>query len=268
MSDRPGGDPVLADAFPDVARETLTDASGRPVLRFVRTTRDGLPAADLVVPAGGVSDEQVASAALDAFAGWAVAGSVALGQLLLSRGATALRHAHVMSRDLVVHPADPSWAEEQPVSAALSVTPAPLEPRAYLELVEAAYPPGHPDHEPRSEQDRLATDIRPLLDGSLGPLLDASSVVLEAPARMVACCLVNDFPNSGPWVTDVARLPEPAYAGLGALLLRRALARLTAEGRPTIGLAVSDGNPAQRTYERLGFVEILESMTVRLPDLR
>jgi hypothetical protein len=261
---------LSTDAFADVPRETLLDVAGRPVLHFLRTSRDGLPAADLVVPAEGVSDEAVAAAALEAFAGWAFSGSVSVGRLLVSQGAAVMRHAHVMTRDLVADPPDASWAGELPAGADLSLAEAPLDPRAYLELIEAAYPPGHPDHVPRSEAERLAHDIVPLLDGSLGPLLDASQVAVEPQAdgrgRLVAICLINDFPDSGPWVTDVARLPDTAYAGLGALLLRRSMAQLAAEGRPTVGLAVSDGNPARRTYDRHDFVEVLESLTVKLPD--
>lgn len=261
---------MTSQPFADVERETLTDSSGRAVLRFVRGTRDGLTLADLVEPADGVSDDELVAACWTGFPGWAVSGPVELGRRLQARGATVMRHAHVMSRDLVAHPPEPGWAAQRPADPDLSVVPAPLDAPAYLELVEAAYPSGHPDHVPRPTDERIAEDILPLLDGSLGSLLDASRVVVESPGagapRLVAACLVNDYPDSGPWVTEVSRLPDPRYSGLGALLIRRAMVTLAGQGRPTLGLAVTEGNPARSTYGRLGFVEVLESLTVKVPE--
>jgi hypothetical protein len=260
---------VTGSVFPDIPRETLEDATGRPLLAYVRSTRDGSPAADLVEVVAGVSDQDAAAAALSAFPGWAFSGSVALGGLLSAAGATTIRHAHVMTRDLTDGGVDPGWVRAEPARPELSVAAPPSDARAYLDLLEVAYPAGHPDHVPRSEEDRLAHDIVPLLDGTLGPLLEGSGVVLErrrgAAPSMVAVCLVTDMEHSGPWVVDVARRPGGEYAGLGGLLLRRALAVLAATGLPSLGLAVSDGNPARSTYERLGFVEVLESLTVKLP---
>ncbi len=96
----------------------------------------------------------------------------------------------------------------------------------------------------------------------------ASGVVRRPDGSVVAACLVTDRPQEGPWVVDVFRRPAPGYLGLGSLLLRRALALLAHEGWTTLGLAVTDGNPARSTYERLGFQHVLESVTVQLPDPR
>ncbi len=48
-------------------------------------------------------------------------------------------------------------------------------------------------------------------------------------------------------------------------MLRRALALATLHGLPALGLAVSDGNPARRVYERLGFRHMFSSITVIVP---
>ncbi|HYN75665.1 MAG TPA: GNAT family N-acetyltransferase [Candidatus Limnocylindria bacterium] len=253
----------------DDSRQTLTDGTGRPVLTFVRTIRDDLPAADLVQLAPGVSSEEAASVAKTSFPGWAFSAPPELGRLLLDRGATRIRHAHVMARDLVADRPDPAWGHLVPEDPSLSVGPASLVSLDYLEAAEAAYPPEHPDWEPRpSPADRLAHDITPLLDGTLGPLLAASGVVRCPDGSVVAACLVTDRPQEGPWVVDVFRRPGADYAGLGSLLLRRALALLAQDGWPALGLAVTEGNPARSTYERLGFQHVLESLTVKLPDPR
>lgn len=253
------------------SREGLVDQDGRVVLTFVRTTRGELAAADLVEPAPDLDLEHVASVALGAFPGWAVSAPPDLGHLLMRRGATPIRHAHWLSRDLVADPPDPAWAALEP-RAGLVVTPATLLPKDYLDATEAAYPPAHPDHEPAATpQERMAKDITPLLDGTYGRFLTESAVVRAVDGQatlgpIVAACILVDRPGSGPWVVDVFRRPEDSYAGLGSLLLRRGMAGLVGGGFRRLDLAVTDANGAARaTYDRLGFRLVLESLTVRLP---
>jgi len=61
------------------------------------------------------------------------------------------------------------------------------------------------------------------------------------------------------------RRPGPEHAGLGAALLRRVLALAAATGVEGVGLSVTDGNPAGRVYERLGFVPRSAPTTVLVP---
>ena len=253
------------------SREVIVGQDGRVVLTFVRTTRDGLNAADLVQPAPDVALELVASVAQDAFPGWAVSAPPELGRLLLQRGATTIRHAHRLSRDLVSDPPDPAWAVLEP-GPGLVVAPATLVAEDYLDAAEAAYPAGHPDHEPvASTEERIAKDITPLLDGTYGQFLTESAVVRTVDPRgvvgpVVAACVLVVRAGSAPWVVEVFRRPEPAYAGLGTLLLKRCMADLVTSGFGHLELAVTDANlAARRSYERLGFSLVLESLTVRLP---
>ena len=58
------------------------------------------------------------------------------------------------------------------------------------------------------------------------------------------------------------RMPR---AGIGGALLARAAAALVAAERPTLGLAVTIGNPAQRLYESLGFATLQDIRQVVLP---
>ncbi len=252
-------------------RKVLTGSKGQPLATFLRTTRDGLPAADLVEPTKGSDLAAVANAAIAAFPGWAFSAPPDLGRLLLERGATPLRHAHWLARDFVADPPEPTWSRLESANPDLAIGPASTVPMDYLDAAEAAYPPGHPDYEPReSAEERMALDITPLLDGTLGPLLAASTVARDAgrSGALVAVCLVTDRTPEGPWVVEVFRRPEPRYAGLGRLLLRRTMAGLAIAGYPVLGLTVTEGNPARATYDRLGFQPVLESLTVRLPSPR
>lgn len=74
---------------------------------------------------------------------------------------------------------------------------------------------------------------------------------------MVAVALVNrisaDPASGGPWGTELFREPGRDGAGPGGILLRRALAVLAADREASLGLAVTEGNPARSLYERTGF---------------
>lgn len=64
---------------------------------------------------------------------------------------------------------------------------------------------------------------------------------------------------------EVYRHRASRYAGAGAALLRRALWLATQAKLPALSLVVSDGNPARRVYERLGFRHVGSSRTLELP---
>jgi ribosomal protein S18 acetylase RimI-like enzyme len=66
-------------------------------------------------------------------------------------------------------------------------------------------------------------------------------------------------------VHDVWRVPGVSEPGIGAALIAQAMRLLDEDGQPVLGLTVSDGNPARRVYERLGFQPVLESWTLHLP---
>ena len=58
-------------------------------------------------------------------------------------------------------------------------------------------------------------------------------------------------------VVDLALAPGWRGHGIGTALLQRLIAEATASGR-AIELHVEDGNPAERLYRRLGFVQVGE----------
>jgi GNAT superfamily N-acetyltransferase len=128
-------------------------------------------------------------------------------------------------------------------------------PEELAEAFESAFPPTHVDAIPG--WDPVAEEAR-IMDGrECGPLLPSTRFAV-ADGRVVGAVLVNLAPGNflmapGPLIGDVFRHADPRWRGLGAALLRRAAAATRADGHDTLDLQVTDGNPAMRVYEALGF---------------
>lgn len=248
--------------MPEPTVENLVDRGGVVVARYVRGTRSGRPCAARLEELG--PREDIIEALLAYRPGWVVVGAEGLGGALAEAGGDWVRHAHQMLRDLRADPPDPAWARPRPPHG-MRLTEVRIGRKAPLaelhDLTVRAYPPGHPDHEPdMSEVDVYTED---LLRDRTSPLCPASALVRDGD-RMAAAILINDG-AAGPWIGNVMRDPDPRYAGLGALLLRYAMATAAGHGDRTLGLAVSHTNPARRVYERLGFRTLATYATVVMP---
>lgn len=196
--------------------------------------------------------------------GWRMLTAPSDGEALLRAGARLKRHAHGMRRDLRSDPPPREWARLVPARP-LRVAACDRPASELLDAWREAFPPDHPDRVSDSDQQVLAELLQPLLTGRvLGPVLACSALVVDAEDRVVAGLVVNDR-DGVPWVGDVFRRPAAEFAGLGGLLLRRAMAWLSEQGWHEVGLAVTVGNPAQRLYERLGFTITGTRMTLELP---
>jgi GNAT superfamily N-acetyltransferase len=238
-----------------VDRMQLTDEHGRPVLDCVAGTREGRPwARDVVVRAPGAVDRVLAD-----LAGWLLTGPTELAFALVARGATLRRHAHIMTLDLA------GWsAPDLPVPAGVRFVPCDRPAADLLAAHLAAYGPGHVDHDGGTAE-RAVDELARLLSGELvRPLLRASRLAVDTSGAVVAGCLLNDMVPL-PFVTNVFRDPARSPAGTGAALLATALAAAAADGLSRIGLAVTDGNPARRVYERLGFSLGFSEVSVEVP---
>ncbi|MFJ9576594.1 GNAT family N-acetyltransferase [Streptomyces sp. NPDC101191] len=244
----------------DERRQTLSDPDGRPVLTYVPGTRDGHPWADLAEVVG----PDPVPAVLAGMSGWAVSGSVELGEELIRRGARTLRHAHGMRRDLVADPPPAEWAAPV-LPDGLRAVPCTRPAADLFPAWRAAFATGHPDHDEGSDEDVLSALLAPLLAGDrLGPVLPCSALAVDAADSVVAGVVVTDR-DGLPWIASVFRRPGAAGAGLGSVLLRRMLADAAARGLREIELVVSEGNPARFLYEKLGFGLTRTSLTVLVP---
>ena len=242
--------PVVSD--PDHPhRRTLVDADGLPLAHFTHVERDDRPVASRVVLE--VPVERAVPFVLAELRGMRVAGTEALGRALEAAGGTAARHLHVYSHDLRERPAVPDAFDLRPIDRPA----ADLLP-SYL----AAHPPDHVDTPLIADEDSLEFLSRALA-GELGPLLASSGLAIQDD-RVVGAVLVASLddpepPFIGPWVMELFR--TPGARGAGRALLQRALA--LCEG-PTLGLAVTHGNPAKRLYVALGFERVFTTYSVDL----
>ena len=212
---------------------------------------------------------RVVDAILTDLAGWNLTTTDdALASALIECGALSTRHFSLMTVDLA--------SQGEPIGDIVTldvydVRPLMIDseiPRDIIGLVRSAYPPGHPDEELGSDDD-IVRDIRRALDGDrLGALMDMSALVFDGD-RPVGLVMVNRVPGAaptgGPWVTDLFRDPDRRYAGLGRALLVRALILCRESGESSVSLAVTEGNPARRLYESLGFGLVATTRKLRLP---
>ncbi|MFJ9968343.1 GNAT family N-acetyltransferase [Streptomyces avermitilis] len=244
----------------DEQRQVLTNTDGTPVLTYLQGVREGRPWADLAQVVGPDPVEVI----LAGLSGWALSGSVELGEQLVRRGARIMRHAHSMRRDLVSAPPPPEWTALT-FPCGLRAVPCDRDASDLFPSWRAAFPPEHVDHYNVSDEEALTAELVPLLAGKvLGPVMPCSSLLVDAADHVIAGVIVTNR-DGLPWIADVFRRPGARHAGLGAQLLRCVVADATAHGLTEIALVVSDANPARRVYEKLGFQLVSTSLTVVLP---
>jgi GNAT superfamily N-acetyltransferase len=241
------------------SREMLF-VDGAPVLSFVPFDQ-GHPTADEAVPMAesGVVVQAV-RAQLEGF--WFSSPDDGLTNALIADGATVVRHSHVMTYDL-------TRTQHRSTGASVPVVSIRGSTSELAELNVRAYPPGHVDFE-TNDAGEAQKAIDAMLDGTLiGPFMESASAMVTDADRPVAVLIVNRKPGHGiasrPWVTELFRDPNPAYRGLGASLLSRAIRILRSDGETTLSLAVTDGNPALSVYRRSGFDLVASRRKLLIP---
>jgi GNAT superfamily N-acetyltransferase len=255
--------PIAADPGRPSGRVLLDDGGDR-IASFEESERDGRRVADLLELE--VSPELALDVVRAELAGWRVSADEPFGRALVAAGGRPKRYGHVLSRDLVRDPASQDWLEPA-VPAGVRLTPVDRPAIDLAPACLAAYPRDHPDYDHIPTPERPEVELDEIISGRLmGLLLRCSGLAVGEGADVVGAILVNgtsgEPPTGGPWISQLFRHPDAR--GIGAPLLRRAVALATRDGLPAIGLAVTHGNPAHRLYEAHGFAEVLNSLTVEL----
>jgi GNAT superfamily N-acetyltransferase len=246
-----------------MAELELIGADGRVVGdATIDPTAEPLPRA-LLTSRPDASPPEVADAVVEGLKGHRLSiREEELAEALVARGAELVRA---------------SWLMVLPLPAVVDAPEVDLRPLRdaadeYGEVMWRAYPPDHPDHEMMDATPAdAATTVRGYLSGKIvGPLMpDASVEAWSADGELAGICVISRMQGDGeyegsPWVTDVCVLPSAQGQGLGRAMLVHAIRRLSEAGEHALGLAVTQGSPARRLYDTLGFVERFPAWTLNL----
>ncbi len=108
-------------------------------------------------------------------------------------------------------------------------------------------------------QTEALTEIESVLAGKHGPLLSASSFVVEDGGRALGATIITDWTDERtrhrqPLLAFLMVHPDASGQGLGTFLLSTSINALLAHGERELALFVTVGNSAaQRVYQKLGF---------------
>jgi hypothetical protein len=234
--------PIVGD-IDHPERCSLIDENGLAVARFVRVHRNGRDIADLLELE--VPTARALPYVIDELAGMRIGGPEELGRALVAHGARLHRHSHTYTHDLRALP---------PLDTPYELTPVDRPASELLPVYLAAFGPGHLD---RMGPEEAARHLEEVVAGGLLP----SSGLAIRDGRVAAAILIGTItdappPFGGPWIMELFSTAR----GAGRALLRRALHRT--EG--SLGLAVTEGNPAVRVYEELGFRRTFTAYAVDL----
>jgi len=207
--------------------------------------------------------EIVIPAVLDQLAGWLFSShDDELTAALLDAGATMVRHGHTCIRQIT---GDDVTLSPRPTNFELSPITASTTELAELSL--AAYIDGHVDFDATYDP---SAELEDLFAGRiLGPYLAQASFQVVDDGCVVGAIIVNDRigdpPYIGPWVSEIFRDRNARYRGLGSVLLESSIQSLAQQRRETLGLVVTNGNPASTLYERTGFNRVLSARKLLIP---
>jgi ribosomal protein S18 acetylase RimI-like enzyme len=158
---------------------------------------------------------------------------------------------------------------QQPVNGSWNARPVTQRDAALLgTLMYDAY---HDTIEDEGETpDEALVEIESVLAGKHGPLLSASSFVVEDGGRALGATIITDWTNERtqhrqPLLAFLMVHPDTSGQGLGTFLLSTSINALLAHGERELVLFVTVGNSAaQRVYQKLGFAVEEEFETDRV----
>jgi mycothiol synthase len=238
----------------------LSDEGGVPVARFQWSDEAGERLVRRFRPSPGVGPDRAARAGVRELAGCRFKTTdEQTARALVGAGCTLVRAATDMHRDV-----------SEPIPATPLAEGWALVPHGWDDdlaaALGAAYGPDHPDRSDRVARLRGLTEG----DGTLVVLPGATARLRGPDGRSAGQVFtVGPVPWAGTptaWVLDLAVSPGGQGRGFGAALLAYAIRGTLDAGLTTAGLSVTDGNPARRLYDRMGFRPALRHFEVRAPE--
>jgi ribosomal protein S18 acetylase RimI-like enzyme len=143
-------------------------------------------------------------------------------------------------------------SSEPPLPAGITVRPLrPTDAGTLATLMAVAYAGTIDDHgEPPSHSE---AEAQRTIAGDYGEVQWGASLLAQTPGDESVAATVVTWDRGHLLLAFALVAPEWRNRGLGTALIIRTANHLAAAGATEWTLAVTDGNPAQRLYERLGF---------------
>ncbi|MEU4566090.1 GNAT family N-acetyltransferase [Micromonospora sp. NPDC023956] len=246
----------------DLADSLLVADDGTALARMTIRDEAGNRIAAKVSPLPGTVRSRLAEQARRDLAGFrletsdeGLVAALTADGLQLRKAATEMRHGLDQLPDPAVLPAgwslgSPGWDDD--LAGELAAT----------------YGPDHPDGRWR---DGHSEQIRAMFDHGdpVRPLLAASARLVDPDGRSTGHVLcagpVPWTDDACAWILNLAVAPRAQGCGFGRALLTHALRGAREAGLPAVGLSVTDGNPARRSYDSAGFRPLARVLSVCLP---
>lgn len=111
------------------------------------------------------------------------------------------------------------------------------------------------DYEGETLEDAIS-EVEGTLHGKYGPFVRTGSLLIEEGRAVSACIVVWSEEMNGLLLAYVMTHPDFRGEGMATFLLKESMNRLQAEGYKEMYLVVTEGNPAQHLYEKIGFCRI------------
>lgn len=96
-------------------------------------------------------------------------------------------------------------------------------------------------------------EIQETFAGEHGPFLDFASFLIEDVNGIQSASIITLF-REKPLIAYAMTLPESQGKGLAESLIRKSIDALAQHGYTELYLVVTEGNPAEKLYEKIGFV--------------
>ena len=229
-------------------------------------TREGRTCADLATPKPHLTPSQAAAQVISNRETELISTShEESARQLINQGCTVKRNAIAMTCNLTNQEFSPAAIHNQTRFVE------DIEPESLFDSWNNAYGPGHPDHVTGEKHELIKEHLTPLLDHSeLGPNHRSSITLLDNETSIAAIIISlreGQPPFGGPWVSEIWVDPDHQGKRIARYLIDQAQLTLQQDGFTSLGLAVTNGNPAKNLYATAGFTTVEEFWTLKLPTV-
>jgi len=101
-------------------------------------------------------------------------------------------------------------------------------------------------------REQAESEIKSKMEGKYGPFLYSPSFCISQDGKIVSATLLTMWQDK-PLLAQALTHPAHQGKGMARCLIEKSITALAKEGNPELRLVVTEGNPAQRLYESIGF---------------